>query len=577
MSITLELSKQRLNAWSQGHAERLRLATEATHARGHYAPFVESPSRKFHPEGAHANGKAAFEAHLGTPFGLKGPAGTLECGSEVSPYTGAPLNISYNHATVEALVAAAEASKSSLAALSPAERVALSLEILHRWEVVAFENAYATMHTAGQPFLLAFAGSGASSLERGLEAVVHAAEAMARIPANTVVTRGSGAHEVVLEKRFALKGRGVGAVIACGSYPAWNAYPAILANLTTGNPTIVKPSPRAILPLAIAVREAQAVLQEAGVDPHALLLAVDSVNAPITKALVEDPRVRLVDFTGGQTFGAWLERTLPGTGTQVFTETSGTNVVLMESVRDLDATLDTLAHGFSFFSGQMCTAPQNLVLPPRVDDASTGEAVDAHDVVRRLADKIESIATDPARAAAILGAVQNGATVENLRALTRSLADHGAEVVREPSPYVHPEFPNAQTLSPGVFVVDATSDALSAEHFGPVVLATIVESRSEALMVSTSMVQRNGSIANYAYTTDPAFAEAIEEAFFDAGSSISLNLVRQIPIHLAAAFSDFHVTGLNPAGNACLTDLSFVASRFRIVQRKTERPTSSES
>ena len=31
----------------------------------------------------------------------------------------------------------------------------------------------------------------------------------------------------------------------------------------------------------------------------------------------------------------------------------------------------------------------------------------------------------------------------------------------------------------------------------------------------------------------------------------------------SAAFSDYHVTGLNPAGNASLTDAAFVANRFR--------------
>ena len=39
-----------------------------------------------------------------------------------------------------------------------------------------------------------------------------------------------------------------------------------------------------------------------------------------------------------------------------------------------------------------------------------------------------------------------------------------------------------------------------------------------------------------------------------------------MPINFAAAYSDYHVTGLNPAGNACLADLAFVANRFRIVQ-----------
>jgi hypothetical protein len=39
-----------------------------------------------------------------------------------------------------------------------------------------------------------------------------------------------------------------------------------------------------------------------------------------------------------------------------------------------------------------------------------------------------------------------------------------------------------------------------------------------------------------------------------------------MPINFAAAYSDYHITGLNPAGNACLADLAFVANRFRIIQ-----------
>jgi hypothetical protein len=41
-----------------------------------------------------------------------------------------------------------------------------------------------------------------------------------------------------------------------------------------------------------------------------------------------------------------------------------------------------------------------------------------------------------------------------------------------------------------------------------------------------------------------------------------------MPLNFAAAYSDYHVTGLNPAGNATLTDLAFVAARFRITQQR---------
>ena len=63
----------------------------------------------------------------------------------------------------------------------------------------------------------------------------------------------------------------------------------------------------------------------------------------------------------------------------------------------------------------------------------------------------------------------------------------------------------------------------------------------------------------------------MEEAYMMAGASVGCNLIEHLPINFAAAYSDFHVTGLNPAGNACLTDLAFVANRFRIVQSKSEQ------
>ena len=54
-------------------------------------------------------------------------------------------------------------------------------------------------------------------------------------------------------------------------------------------------------------------------------------------------------------------------------------------------------------------------------------------------------------------------------------------------------------------------------------------------------------------------------AFAQAGVNLSVNLTGNIYVNQSAAFSDFHVTGANPAGNASLTDTAFVAPRFRRV------------
>ena len=96
------------------------------------------------------------------------------------------------------------------------------------------------------------------------------------------------------------------------------------------------------------------------------------------------------------------------------------------------------------------------------------------------------------------------------------------------------------------------------------------EDAADGLEQAAQLAQSHGSIAAYAYSASEAFIDRIEVRYAQAGSSIGINLCTQLPINFTAAYSDYHVTGLNPAGNACLTDLAFVANRFRIVQSKRE-------
>ena len=115
------------------------------------------------------------------------------------------------------------------------------------------------------------------------------------------------------------------------------------------------------------------------------------------------------------------------------------------------------------------------------------------------------------------------------------------------------------------------SDVYRQEYFGPMAFIIPCPSAQDGLMQATKDAQECGSISNYAYSQHPEFLNRIEDAFFDAGTSVGCNLITHLPINFAAAYSDYHVTGLNPAGNACLTDLAFVTARFRIVQIKREQ------
>jgi hypothetical protein len=65
--------------------------------------------------------------------------------------------------------------------------------------------------------------------------------------------------------------------------------------------------------------------------------------------------------------------------------------------------------------------------------------------------------------------------------------------------------------------------------------------------------------------------DAASDAFARAGVALSVNLTGGIYVNQSAAFSDYHVTGANPAGNACLTDAAFVANRFRVAMVRRQR------
>jgi phenylacetic acid degradation protein paaN len=451
-----------MSAWFDAHRDRLEQALLACQTRGHWTPFTESPSRKLHPDGARERGERAFHARLNRPFALDLPGIIGQTGHEVSPYTGQPLGVTYPRVSPDALVAAARAAMPTWRDAGPRARVGVCLEILDRLAAQQFENAYATMHTAGQSFLMAFAGSGANSLDRGLEALAYAWKAMRDVPdeADFVRTFGPGA-PARLHKRYRLMPRGVALVIACGSYPAWNAWPAVFANLATGNPVVLKPHPDAILPMALGVEVARAALREAGFGADLLTLAADTWDEPITRELLLHPEVAIIDFTGSQGFGAWIEDTCHRK--LVYTETAGCNAALLESTPDLDATLRALAHSLCLFSAQMCTSPQNLFLP--AGGVREGDRlIPAPEVAARLVAAIDAIALHPDQAAGVCGAIQSPRTLAAIDALAAQARDAGATILRPSAPYVHPEFPQARTATPLLIQCDADQRDLYAHE-----------------------------------------------------------------------------------------------------------------
>ncbi len=218
------------------------------------------------------------------------------------------------------------------------------------------------MHTTGQAFAMAFQAGGPHAQDRGLEAVAYAYAEQARTPGAAEWVKPQGKRDPLrLRKTFTAVPRGIALLVGCNTFPTWNGYPGLFASLATGNPVLVKPHPRAVLPLALTVRIAREVLAEAGFDPNLVCLAAERPGEGLAKTLALRPEIRIIDYTGSTAFGDWLETN--ARQAQVFTEKAGVNTVVVDSTDDYRGMLSNLAFSLSLYSGQMCTTPQNLLIP----------------------------------------------------------------------------------------------------------------------------------------------------------------------------------------------------------------------
>lgn len=549
----------------QRHRDRLDKAIDACEKRYSWTAFTESPSSKIHGKDIPAATRVAFDALLGKRFDIDMPATIGSVGEEVSPFTGLPLGITYPLVDIDTLFEAAKTAQASWCRQPTEERVGLCLEILDRLAgpESLFLNAHATVHTAGQSFIMAFAGCGANALDRGLEALAYAYRAMKDVPETAHWARRFGAtEETQLLKKYRLMPRGASVVITCATFPQWNGYPAIFASLSTGNPVIVKPHPKTTLPVALFVRTMREVLAEHGHDPNLVTMAADTRDNPVTIELLHHPDTAIIDFTGGPQFGGWIEENCPNA--LVYTETAGCNSVVVESTDDFSGMCAAIAHSLCQASAQMCTSVQNIFVPKSGIEADIGH-VSFDEVCDGLVASVNELIAEPRKAAFLCGTLVDESICKTIQDMT--VAERG-HVLRESTPYVHPEFENARTATPLMLKVDAADKELyGKEHFGPISFVIASDDADHALQRATEDVRDHGAITSHVYSTDEQFIDRAEHAYHMAGASLAFNLIG-MPINFAAAYSDFHVTGLNPAGNACLSDLAFVTNRFRIVQTK---------
>ncbi|MFH9891638.1 phenylacetic acid degradation protein PaaN [Streptomyces luteogriseus] len=545
------------------HRSTLDQALEAIRTRAYWSPHPEHP-KAYGENGSldAAAGKAAFDALLGSRLDLGQPGTDDWVGGETSPY-GIDLGVTYPHADLDVLLPAMKAGQRAWRDAGAEQRAVVCLEILKRISDRTHEFAHAVMHTSGQAFMMALQAGGPHAQDRGLEAVAYAYVEQVRTPDNAEWTKPQGKRDpLAMNKQFTPVPRGIALMIGCNTFPTWNGYPGLFASLATGNAVLVKPHPRAVLPLALTVQVAREVLAEAGFDANLVALAAERPGEGIAKTLALRPEIRIIDYTGSTEFGDWLEAN--ARQAQVYTEKAGVNTVVVHSTSDYKGMLSNLAFSLSLYSGQMCTTPQNLLVPR--EGISTDQGPKSYDeVVADLAKAVDGLLGDDARANALLGAIVNPDVKARLEA-----ASGLGEVALASREITNPDFPGAVVRTPVIVKLDGAKPddeaAYMSECFGPVSFAVAVDSAEDAAELLRRTVREKGAMTVGAYTTDPEVEQAVQEVCLEEAAQLSLNLTGGVYVNQTAAFSDFHGSGGNPAASAALCDGAFVANRFRVVE-----------
>lgn len=518
-----------------------------------FSSFYEENPRRY-DENRAEEGMKAYEAHLNNPFSGMSHSAERNTGSEQSPFTGERLGVSYPNIPIDTIIQQANKSKSGLAKLSIEDRFTMLKDSLDQLEKRFFELAYATMHTTGQSFMMSFQASGPHAADRALEAIIASYLELNTFPNQVEWIKDFGKFQLKIDKDFLPISKGIGLVVGCSTFPTWNSITAIYANLMCGNPVIVKPHPTSILPMAILVEEIQNAAKNVQCDENIIQMATDTLEKPITKEFTEHASIKLIDYTGGNNFGDYIESL---NGKVTFTEKAGVNCCLLDSVLDMNKVAANIAFSASLYSGQMCTAPQNIFIP-KEGIRNGEEELSYEDTVEMIKNAVVGLVENPKAGPGTLGAIQSQNTLDRV-------SDYNSKdgVVLSSKPASNPEFENARIATP--MILEKTSDDydfFSEECFGPIIIIVKTESMEESLRIAQKLATEKGALTCLCYTTSDTLKEQVRSAMNSVFVPVSFNFTGAGFVNQHAAFSDLHVTGGNPAGNATFTNSEYISKRF---------------
>jgi succinate-semialdehyde dehydrogenase/glutarate-semialdehyde dehydrogenase len=318
---------------------------------------------------------------------------------------------------------------------------------------------------------------------------------------------------------------GVSVLVTPWNFPAAMATRKIGPALAAGCTIILKPAKETPL-CALAVA---GILREAGVPDGVVNVVTTSTSGPVVSAMLADPRVRKLSFTGSTEVGRVLLGTAAKTITNCSMELGGNAPFLIFEDADLDAAIEGAFLAKMRNGGEACTAANRFYVHERV----------AGEFTARFAERLSKLAVGPGLDDGTdLGPLVNSDTRSKVAGLVEDAAGKGSQVVTGGSA---PDRRGYFYLPTVLSNVASDAGILNTEIFGPV--APVVTFTDEADAIRWANDTEYG-LVSYLYTRDLRRALRVSEAL-DTGM-VGIN--RGIVSDPAAPFGGVKQSGLGREG-----------------------------
>jgi acyl-CoA reductase-like NAD-dependent aldehyde dehydrogenase len=251
--------------------------------------------------------------------------------------------------------------------------------------------------------------------------------------------------------------------------PCWKLMPA----LVTGNAAVFKPSPFSPLSAYNLVR----ILEEAGLPPGVvnLVFGGDQTGA----ALVEEPRVNMVSFTGSLEVGREIAAYCGRYNKRLHLEMGGKNAIIILDDADIDLAVEGAVWSAFGTSGQRCTAASRMIVHERVATAFSDGLIGRAEALR-LGNGLEAT-TD-------VGPVVNRPALEKIERYMEIGRDEGAAVACGGSRASGNGLESGYYFQPTVFTdVQPKMRVAQEEIFGPVTDIIICSDLEQAVEINNGV------------------------------------------------------------------------------------------